>query len=157
MHLVFSKKSKGKLTGEDAAAGAGPDEPSAPVLMALPTAASPADCPDELNELEEPTSMRSSILGCAPPAQAQAALCPTGATLTRILALGAGCQRERGEVLPIGEAVTAEHDRFGHRCLRANQVIAQSPPLSDESMITPAQVRPAPCFVGTERSENNAC
>lgn len=118
MHLVFSKKSKGKLTGEDAAAGAGPDEPSAPVLMALPTAASPADCPDELNELEEPTSMRSSILGCAPPAQAQAALCPTGATLTRILALGAGCQRERGGVLPIGEAVTAEHDRLGHRCFR---------------------------------------
>lgn len=73
MHLVFSKKSKGNLTGADAAAGAGagPDLPSAPELTALPTAASPspADWPDELSELDEPNSKRSSILACAPPAQ----------------------------------------------------------------------------------------
>ena len=73
MHLVFSKKSKGKLTGADAAAGAGdgPDRPSAAVVIALPTAASPTDCPDELKELDEPTSKRSSILAGTPPVQAQ--------------------------------------------------------------------------------------
>ena len=73
MHLVFSKKSKGNLTGAGAAAGAmaGPDEPSAAVLIALPTAARPTDWPDELKELDEPTSKRSSMRTCAPPAQAK--------------------------------------------------------------------------------------
>ena len=80
MHLVFSKKSKGKLTGADAAAGSGdgPGEPSGAVLTALPTAASPPDCPDELKELEEPTSKRSSILACAPPAQARGIMHQSG-------------------------------------------------------------------------------
>lgn len=77
MHLVFSKKSKGKLTGADAAAGAGdgPGKPSAAVVIALPTAASPTDCPDELKELDEPTSKRSSILTGTPPAQPKHIVC----------------------------------------------------------------------------------
>ena len=87
MHLVLSKKSKGNWIGAEAAeaaAGAGAAAASVPVLTALPTAASP-EWADELKELEEPCSRRSSILLCRRPETMQSPVSSSSNTYACVL------------------------------------------------------------------------